>query len=225
MICRLGEQLLQEHLDGHRTADSLEHHLEACTDCAADLPFLQRLLHGIPLLHPPVPPSDLTERLTMAVLAQPPRVPAPPKHRHLHPVLALALAASILLALGVWAPRVPQPNTPENSDSLASIDPHPAALPLQDTVEEAGSAMLALTSRTAGRTLESTATFFPTMDPALLEPLPPMPPLEPPLDPLLEAGANVSATISPLTDSARRAVGLFLRDLPISPADSDKKPG
>jgi hypothetical protein len=39
-------------------------------------------------------------------------------------------------------------------------------------------------------------------------------PLKPSAEPYREAGAELSAGLDPVANSARRAVGLFLRDLP-----------
>jgi hypothetical protein len=87
---------------------------------------------------------------------------------------------------------------------------------LRDSVAEAGSAVASLTSRTAGATLGETAALLPLVAgpalPPLGEEVEPM--VEPPTRPFRAAGAGVSAGLEPVADSARRALGLFLRDLP-----------
>jgi hypothetical protein len=91
---------------------------------------------------------------------------------------------------------------------------------------EAGTAVVSLTSRTASETVDRTSVLFPLIQQTALESLDPMTtPLDPPLEPFREATAGVSAGLAPVADSARRAVGLFLRDLPVGRPATDKKPG
>ena len=89
---------------------------------------------------------------------------------------------------------------------------------------EAGSAVAALTTRTADETVAKTKVLMPVMtDPSLaaldLDPSP----LDPSARSLRDAGEGVTAGLEPVTDSARRAVGLFLRELP--PMDAHPKTG
>ncbi len=217
MKCKTWEILLQTYLD--EGDKSLLRHLDECPDCATERILVQRFLHGLELLHPPAPPSNLTERLTAGVL---PMVRRPTvrlhRHRQLPPRLALALAASLLLALGVWLvwPRqvARQPIAFQNEPAL------PPQLSLRESWHEAQTAMRSLSSRAANETVDTTTSLLPTL-PMSLDP---MVPIEPPIKPLREATAGVEA-FAPVTESARRAVGLFLRDLPFHRRTSDKKPG
>ena len=90
-------------------------------------------------------------------------------------------------------------------------------------MEEAGSAVASLTSRTADETVAKTKGLIPVIvDPSIGNfDLPP--PLDPPAQDAAQAGEGVSSGLEPVADSARRAVGLFLRELP--PMDAPTKGG
>jgi hypothetical protein len=219
MSCQAWQDLLQHHLDQTGAPDELERHLTSCPDCARERPTIQRLLDGLRLLHPPTPPADLADRITTRVLAEARHRPVHRWRRRAAPLVALAAAAAILLLLGLrlWRPGSPSPD-PRVPDPDAIVQPKPAA-PLRDSMEGAQSAVVALTSRTASETVETTATLLPLVPPTTLEPLTPRTTsIEPPMEPFREATSGVSATVAPVADSARRAVGLFLRDLPMGRA-------
>ena len=73
--------------------------------------------------------------------------------------------------------------------------------------------MAALTNHTAGETVESTRWLVPKVSAPEL-PKVDLESIEPATGPLREAGEGVSAGLEPVTNSARRAFGLFLRELP-----------
>jgi hypothetical protein len=75
----------------------------------------------------------------------------------------------------------------------------------------------------ANETVNETRQMLPGVKAPSLDELDLGPPLEPPARSLREATESVSTGLEPVTDSARRAVGLFLRDLP--PMDPAAKPG
>ena len=125
--------------------------------------------------------------------------------------------ASLLLALGTrlaWPVREVPPAT------TAVV----RAEPFRDSLGRAGTALSSLTTRSAESTVENTSSVFPLVNPQALQPMPPMPPLEPPLEPFREASTGVSTGLAPVTDSARRAVLLFMRDLPVV-RSTPNKPG
>jgi hypothetical protein len=93
---------------------------------------------------------------------------------------------------------------------------------LRESVDTAGDAFASLTTRTAGETVEQTRLLLPVMVGPGLEP-PGLPALEPPTRNLNDAGRGVSAGLEPVSGSARRAVDVFLRDLP--PMDLNENPG
>src|SRR5260370_41476734 len=88
----------------------------------------------------------------------------------------------------------------------------PAGATLDQDVEEAGSALAALTRRAAGETLDQSRRLLSDMTPAVRPDEALQPPPEPPTQSLREAGQGVSSGLEPMASSARRAVNLFLRD-------------
>jgi hypothetical protein len=91
---------------------------------------------------------------------------------------------------------------------------------LSDSLSEAGSTMAAQLVKAAGATVGETASLLPFMPPTPMG----MPeslsqPLGPSAAPFREAGAEVSAGLGPVADSAKRAFGMFLRDLPVGGED------
>jgi hypothetical protein len=222
MSCRAWEELLQQHLDGEGQPDSLDQHLDHCADCSAHRPGIHRLRAGLELLRPALPPANLEERITARLLTETAPRPLALWKRRFPPLAGLAAAAALLLAVGLWVWQSSGlPNHPEHAGGPA-VRPEPPkeppalpAEPLGDSLGQARSAVVALTSRTASETVDRTSTLLPLVRQSSLEPLAPMStPLEPPLEPFREATSGVSAGLAPLADSALRAVGLFLRDLP-----------
>jgi hypothetical protein len=102
-----------------------------------------------------------------------------------------------------------QPETP----------PEEAPGPLPGPMDEVRS----LVQDLANGTMNETREMLPGVKAPSLDELDLSPPLEPPARPFREATETVSTGLEPVTDSARRAVGLFLRDLP--PVESPGKPG
>jgi hypothetical protein len=234
MNCSDYRDLLQAGLDGRESMDpDAAAHLRDCADCAALLAASRRLEDGLRLLAPPTPPADLAGRIAGAVRAD--------RRRWIRlRILRLSiagLAALVLLALGLrlvllvgpgrsvadrqQERRVPnQPPPPSPPDAVEGPDT------LRESVENAGEAVASLTSRTAGATVGQTRGLLPEVSsPPLVEV--PWPPSEAPTEgsihPLREAGACVSEGLEPVTESARRAVDLFLRDL--TPMGPQEKPG
>lgn len=184
----------------------------ACSDWAVAARHLDR---GLPLLVAPAPSSALTNR----ILAQ---VAADRSRRRTRLVLAVgAVAAAAVLLVAVWkimvrgSPIPASPSQPPPMAKAADPEPTPAPVPLRDSMAEAGSAVASLTTRTADETVAKTKLLLPVVtDPSLatLDLAPP--PLDPPARSLREAGEGVTVGLEPVAESARRAVGLFFRELP-----------
>jgi hypothetical protein len=92
--------------------------------------------------------------------------------------------------------------------------PAPAPPSLRENVEEATSAVASLTRRTAGETVEQGRLLLPAVSLPAPEQAALAEPLEPPVESLRQAGQGVTTSLAPVTTSARRAVDLFLRDIP-----------
>ena len=174
---------------------------------------------------PPIPPPHLAGRIVAGVAAR-------RRRRRVRLVLwAGAAAAAAMLMLAVWR-ALPGSSRPRSAATplVAGPAPQPPAPPpaaahatLRESVAEAGSAVASLTSRTADETVARTKILIPVgVDPTLGK-LDLEPPLDPPTLALRQTGQGVSAGLEPVTDSARRAVGLFLRELP--PMEATPKGG
>jgi hypothetical protein len=229
MSCHAWQQLLQQHLDGRD--GELEHHLHSCQDCAGEQPAVQRLLDGITLLAPISAPAGLAERITEQLLLDVRRQRRLRQRRLLASLGTLAAAAAVLIAVGFHSWRAER-DTPEGSRTGPAVvrkeEPLPPSTgrlrnpaprsgeggerPLRDSLAQAGTAVASLTSRAASETMDQTSSLLPLLPAPSLEPIAPE---AAPMEPLREASAEVSAGLAPVADSARRAVGLFLRDLPV----------
>ncbi len=194
--------------------------LAACPACERLQAASRRLKQGLRLLSPPPVPAGLLDRVLSEVLTDRRRR----QRWRFRLAGALALAASVLvIALaGQFLPR-PVSQAPRSADHTVVVRPAPPAVPsIRDTVTEAGSAVAGLTAWTVDQAVDRTRLLLPPMDDSLLPPMGLQQPLEPPARSLVEAGQEVSAGLEPITDSARRAIALFRRDLP--PLGPEKKP-
>jgi hypothetical protein len=224
MSCRAWEELLQELLDG-TGAGRLEQHLNSCPSCAAEQPALRRFLEGVALLSTTTPPAGLDERIAGCLMGDYRQQRRLRLRRRIASAGMLA-AAALLVAVGMhfWQPATVTQVSVAPDSSVAKTTEPPAAL-FRDSVAQASNAVASLTSRTASETMDQTASLLPLLPAPTLEPISAGPA---PIEPLREASAGVSSGLEPVADSARRAVGLFLRDLPMGRTESPtetNKPG
>jgi hypothetical protein len=223
MTCRDGQHLLQQHLDGDAAPEALERHLGDCPECAASAALVRRYLRGLALLTPAAPPPGLAERVAGRLLRE-----AKARRRGRWQRLAapggLAAAAALVLGVGLWAwwpvQGTPVVRVQDEPRTLTPDGPPPA--PLRDSMAKASGAFSNLTNRAASDTADSTASLWSLVPKSPLEAQSDAP--APALKPLQEASDGVSTGLAPVTNSARRAVGLFLRDLPVGRSSPDKKP-
>ncbi len=223
MSCHAWQQLLQQHLDGR--GDELEHHLHSCPECAGEGPAVQRLLDGIALLAHVSSPAGLADQITEQLVFEARRQRQRSRRRLLASLGTLAAAAAVLIAVSIPSWRAER-GTPQDSRTGPEVvkreEPLPPSppprsgeegeRPLRDSLAQAGTAVASLTSRAASETMDQTSSLLPLLPAPSLDPIAPEPA---PMGPLREASAEVSAGLAPVADSARRAVGLFLRDLPV----------
>jgi hypothetical protein len=223
MNCQECIDLLQEHLDGSaRDADGcLRSHLATCPECAARFSSARVLNSSLRLSRLPSVPSDLTRRIATNALRD-------IRRRRLARRVAFitAAAAAVLMGIGVRSLLITEPPVtpvvvatnpdslarPRFQDSVASSKPM-STPPLRNAVAEAGDAVASLTSRTADEAMGQTRLFLPLVPSSSLRELEITPPSAP-SRPLREAGENISSGLGPVASSARRAVDLFLRDIP-----------
>jgi hypothetical protein len=220
MNCPECQNLIQERLDGGDfLADAeVDRHLAECRECRQLQEAARRLEEGLRLLPVPFPPPGFADRMVQQVLVQ--------RRRHRTRRLALtvgSLAAAVLiavLAVQNWPPAAVLPATtgPVVAEKPPAPPPAPPPPSLSDSFAEVSSAVAALARRTTEQTVDQTRVLW--LDPmptvARVEPAEPAPELA--AQSLWEAGQGVSAGLEPVTTSARRAVDLFLRELPPMPA-------
>jgi hypothetical protein len=126
-------------------------------------------------------------------------------------IIASAVAAAALLAIGItsfWPG--PKKDTPLVVRNTQPATPE-TTVTLRDTVDQAGQAVGQLTARTANETVGS---FWEVLTPPRLDDWDKQPQIEPPMQPLKETGQSAVVAIEPMTNSARRAFGMLLRDMP-----------
>jgi hypothetical protein len=230
MTCSDSHELLQQRLDGDPIADrgELDRHLADCPACRDLYASAQRLQECLQSLTSPIPPTDLSQRILVRWLEEH-RVRAR-RRRRLLTGMAIAAALFVAVFLGYSRWRHPAELKTDRSDTTVRDHVTPrfadSAIPRVETepslnrrMEEAGSALIALMNRTADETVgqgkvllpaEVPTPLFELANPQAMAPIP----LEPPVESLREAQHNVALGLEPVTNSARRAVNLFLREMP-----------
>ncbi len=215
MNCRIAHDLLQQSLDG-APIESPEWltHLQQCAECRALASAGRRLQDGLRLLTSPLPPPGLTERIVQRVLLERRRA----RRRRL--ATGLALAAGLLLALTL---RINWYGPPHGLD-VAPQEPVAKSVPgrteqttptLRQSAAELSEVFAELSSETAKETVGQTSRWVSSVPRPSWEGLEIRPTLEPPTHPLREAGEGLSEGLEPVAKSARRALDLFLRELPM----------
>lgn len=216
MNCRMAHDLLQRSLDD-TPIESPEWlaHLRDCADCRALASAGRRLQHGLRLFVVPQPPTDLAARIVEKVRLQ-------RRRARRRGAVALALAACLLVALALRLHR--RPAGPRHGGTgvppVVRLDRRPAGpseyatRTLRESAVELGEVFTALSNQTAEETLGPTRRLVSNVAaPAL--PQVDLTAMGPPTRPLRQAGEGVSEGLQPVTTSARRAVDLFLRELPV----------
>ena len=219
MNCQECLDRLQLYLDGALLDGEADEHAKHCSECAARVGAARRLVDGLRLLKAPVLGPDLAAAIVVASLRDMRR-----RRQMRRTLVGLAVAASVLAAIAVGYSGNAVPRR-INSDQFGGTTKAPAGrqpaalartegtLPLRDTVAEASEAVASLTSRTADRAVDETRFLLPIVPAPSLSSLD-LPDPAVPAKPLREASERVSAGLEPVASSARRAVNLFLRELP-----------
>ena len=225
MECRECELWVQDFLDG-QAADlpaHLEVHLGGCAGCRELIGAARGLEFSLQESCRVRPPLDLAGRIVAALAAD--------RRRRLvrrQRWAGMAAAAALLLAplLTAWFPAADR----VAPRGIAAVDELPPAAgrgrdggpSLRKTAADAGSAVASLTTHLAAKTREQAELLFRAATPPIpispMDSLPGVETLQPPLEPaarsLQEAGGEVSKGLQTVTDSARRAVAYFVREIP-----------
>ena len=212
MNCLECQELLQRWLDGEPPAawhPDLDSHLSACSDCRQLHAAGQRLLDGLTLLTPPAVPPGLAGRISARIVIERRRT-----RRARRSLAATVLAAGLLLAAFLAYPAKRQGRT------IPQAEPDPSAvlaspISLSKGVEEAGLAVVALTRGIADDTVDQGRVLLPVVLPeAGGNTRPVQEGLVPRVDPLWGIRQGVSEGLEPVATSARRALDLFLQEIP-----------
>jgi hypothetical protein len=229
MNCADCQDLLQLHLDGVDITDqsALDLHLGCCSSCRVLHVAAVRLHQGLRLQVPPVPPRGLAGKLAARLLQE--HAGRQRRRRVLFLAAAAAVLALLLSVRLLWFPTEGTRHTQERPVVQEGPERKPVESrhvekgpTVRDSMSEVGSMMVSAATRTADATLAQSRNLLPLVPSASLPSLP-IPKLDPATGPLGEAGQGVSEGLSPVTDSAKRAFDMFLRDLP--PMNLDEKPG
>lgn len=234
MNCLACQELLHHYLDREPVLDraALDQHLAGCADCRSWHGAAQRLEKGLARRVPAPAPVDLTGRIVARVLADQRARLRLRRRVSLLVAGAAAVAASLLVlaALGYFrrpadGGLTPSPDPEIVENKPPKVEEPPAAPSLQDSVAEASEAVASLTRRAADEAVGPTRLLWPVVSaaPPLDDPAQLPPPFDPTARSLREAGQGITTGLEPVASSARRAFGLFLREIPA--ADPGDKSG
>jgi len=229
MSCHDFQDWLQRRLDGEMLPlpDGLEPHLGGCLSCRSQQHAGQLLLEGLQGLKRALPPSGLADAIVARVLTD--RLELTFRRRR-RVATTVALAASLLLAAlagYLWLPK----SKTVTQEKFARVEKAPEPPPrlvapeapsLARSVEEARSAVASLTEKIADKSKEQARLWW-SVAPDVPKALPVVK-FEQPLDPaaqsLRQAGQGMTEGLQTVSQSARRAVSYFVREL--SPLDTSK---
>jgi hypothetical protein len=213
MNCTEFHDLLQRRLDGDTIAErgEIATHAAACADCRAWLAVVQRLETSLHALPRPILPIGSADKIVASVLAD---QRARRWQRYtVRTVGAMAAAVLIAVLLGQWmGKREPDGAVSSISRSAQVVQ---ATVPQREqerigpSLRESVTGVAQLTIHTADETVR---TFLP--DTRANDPKPS--PLTASVTSLREAGNSVTTGLEPVADSAKRALNLFLREVPPS---------
>lgn len=217
MNCPEYHDLLQRLLDGETavSATELTRHEQSCSACRGLQRAARLLQEGLRPQTLAFPDPRLTERIVRQTLRD------RAQRRRMH---VLAIAAGLLLTVGVGYGLLRPTGLRSHDPVVAEVVP--TRIPsVSESIREAGEAFAALTRRTAGETVGPSGLLLPDLaqmplasDSGIWEET-----LEEPARSLREAGQGVSVALEPVTASAKRALSMFLRDIPT--VQRERNPG
>lgn len=207
--CAAALAALQSFLDGAPLVPSQEvdRHLATCAECRGRFAAARRMQAVLGRSRFPEPTQLTTERLVETLIADRRR------RQFFRWAGPFTLAASVLLA--VWLLWAGWPFAgPSTKPAPELARPKPAAL-FRDELAGAGEAVLALAGRAARESVEPFAVPLPDWDPTLVAAGGVTEALDPAAAALADAKQGLADGFAPVADSAKRAMNLFHRDLPL----------
>jgi hypothetical protein len=219
MNCPDFEELLQRWLDdeGPRPEGvAAAEHLQGCAGCRQVLRAAYLLKERAGQATVPLPPPALSRRIGDRLLGEHRR-----RARTRRLLLRAAVAASLLLAAGLLLLAARRPVHPDVARYAPAERPVPS---LHRHVEEAGEAFVALTERAARQTVDESRLLLPrVLTSAVTDNEVVLQTFEPSSQSLDEVKRGMSEGLEPVTSSARRAVQLFLGEIPAREAGPRKR--
>jgi hypothetical protein len=229
MNCERFQNSLQNSLDGlpENLSPDVLRHVASCSDCRALQAASQRFEAGVLLLQSSRISSRLPDQIVKQILSE--RIISIRRQRMRWVVGVLAASIALALTATAVAPRLFNARGKQSIDpDMMAIKPNPiekestANPSTPNRVSEAGLAVASLSNLAKEETLKQTRLFMPVATATLpFENLSVPQPFQAPADSLREAGKGVSEGLQPVTNSARRAWDLFLREVP--PMDTSGK--
>ena len=220
--CSAFEEALQVYLDGsHELPPACQAHQAACARCRSHYLAAQRLTTSLRNRSPVSLPDGLTDRLVNSILADAGGTARREPHWSERLLVVVAAAACLLLALSLssrWSMKPTEAPLPAPAPYIAASPQPPAPISVDQSLNEASAAIASLTRKTASQTPDP-AKWLPAEPLKMTDPLPD--PIPPAAQSLAEIRQGAASGFEPMTNSARRAFNLFVRDLP---APGDKKP-
>ena len=196
--CTFFDALVHGVLDGDRPVADLEDpHIAACEPCRGSA-LAARMLSAGWNLPTPVPPIDFASRIVPSVLANRQRERAIRR-------TVVAVAASLAACVMVTVFALPRPaGGPSMAIKGANTQTDPKPPQVVESFRLAGSAFVSLTKRAASESLEPAKNLLVGIE----RPDPPLPATRP-----FETGLPASSPVEPITNTAKRAINLFIRDV------------
>jgi hypothetical protein len=237
MNCAEFQELLQQRLDGEPIADSgeMDRHRTTCASCRELEMLASRMTKALKARANLSPSKQLSDQIVSQVLAD--LDSQQTRRRMVRRALSVSsLAAGLLLAVFLgsswWGNRY-RPNSQGLSTVAQKADqpalgqgpnaPRSAVVASRPplNLQEAGSTLVALVNRTADETVGQSRVLLPQKVPT--PDLTVVDNWQPALSSqaIRDAQDGVAVGFEPVTDSARRAVSLFLREL--SPTEMQKQ--
>jgi hypothetical protein len=227
MTCEQFLNALQNRLDhSHDDSPEASLHVADCSVCRSWQAAADQLEAGVPLFRTTISSPMLTERIVAQVMAE--RKRRIRRERMRWTVGALAASVALAFMTSAIVPRLVSKQKNQLIDTSASVKAAsqgmelPAKSSAPDRMSEASMAVASLSAMAKEQTLKQTQLFMPVATaPLPFDKLTVPQAFDGSTESLREAGKGVSEGLKPVTDSARRAWDLLLREIP--PIDASGK--